>query len=87
MPRNGIDELPKLLRNLEDAGCDETLIREFMRCNEECAGMQDGGISLTYEMVDHLKTEGRCLVYEADFGYMDGHYHDLFTRRVRRAAE
>ena len=27
MPQSGLDELPRLLRNLEDAGCDETLIR------------------------------------------------------------
>lgn len=35
MSQSGFDELPGLLRNLEDAGCDETLIREFMQCNKE----------------------------------------------------
>lgn len=35
MPQSGLDGLPRLLRNLEDAGCDETLIREFMQYNEE----------------------------------------------------
>lgn len=34
MLQNGLDELPRLLRNLEDAGCDETLIQEFMQYNE-----------------------------------------------------
>lgn len=35
MPQSGLDELSGLLRNLEDAGCDEMLIQEFMRCREE----------------------------------------------------
>lgn len=35
MPQSGLDERSKLLRNLEDAGCDETLIREFMQCSKE----------------------------------------------------
>lgn len=35
MPQSGRDEQSKLLRNLEDAGCDETLIREFMQCGKE----------------------------------------------------
>lgn len=35
MSQDGLDEQSKLLRNLEDAGCDETLIREFMQCGIE----------------------------------------------------
>ncbi len=35
MSPGGLDERSKLLRNLEDAGCDETLIRQFMQCGKE----------------------------------------------------
>lgn len=35
MSGNGLDEQFMLLRNLKDAGCDETLIQEFLQCNGE----------------------------------------------------
>lgn len=35
MPENGLDERFMLLRNLKDAGCDETLIHEFLQCDGE----------------------------------------------------
>ena len=35
MSGNGLDEQFMLLRNLKDAGCDETLIQEFLQCDGE----------------------------------------------------
>ena len=35
MSGNGLDEEFMLLRNLRDAGCNETLIREFLQCDGE----------------------------------------------------
>lgn len=35
MSQNGLDERFILLRNLKDAGCDETLIQEFLQCDDE----------------------------------------------------
>ncbi len=35
MSLNGLDERFMLLRNLKDAGCDETLIQEILQCDED----------------------------------------------------
>lgn len=35
MPENGLDEQFMLLRNLKDAGCNETLIQEFLQYDGE----------------------------------------------------
>lgn len=35
MPESELDKRYMLLRNLKDAGCDETLIQEFLQCDEE----------------------------------------------------
>lgn len=35
MSQNGLDERYMLLRNLKDAGCDETFIQEFLQCDDE----------------------------------------------------
>lgn len=35
MSGKGLDEQFMLLRNLKDAGCDETLIQEFLQCDGE----------------------------------------------------
>lgn len=53
MSQSGLDELSGLLRNLEDAGCDEMLIQEFMRCREE---------ENSYRQVRLLKTHRRNLL-------------------------
>lgn len=92
MLQSGLDERSKILRNLEDAGCDETLIREFMQCSEEKNSSRQVGLLKTHRrnLLSSLhvcQSQIDCLDYLLDQIQKDTNNHKTNYYEARRTTK